>query len=57
MTAIAIADKGGGPEVLRPVTLPVPAAGARDKLGKLVAPEIIHQVLALLDEYRARHVK
>jgi NADPH2:quinone reductase len=36
MTAIAIADKGG-PEVLQPVTLPVPAAGSGQLLVKVAA--------------------
>jgi putative PIG3 family NAD(P)H quinone oxidoreductase len=36
MTAIAIADKGG-PEVLQPVTLPVPAAGPGQLLIKVAA--------------------
>lgn len=40
MTAIAIADKGGGPEVLRPVTLPVPALGPRQVLIKVAAAGI-----------------
>ncbi len=36
MTAIAIADKGG-PEVLQPVTLPVPSAGPGQLLVKVAA--------------------
>ena len=40
MTAIAIADKGGGPEVLRPVTLPVPVPGAGEALIKVAAAGI-----------------
>jgi len=39
MTAIAIADKGG-PEVLQPVTLPVPAAGPGQLLVKVAAAGI-----------------
>jgi len=40
MTAIAIADKGGGPEVLRPVTMPVPAPAAGEVLIKVAAAGI-----------------
>ncbi len=37
MTAIAIAGRGGGPEMLQPVTLPVPAPGPGQVLIKVAA--------------------
>lgn len=37
MTAVAIVDNGGGPEALRPVTLPVPAPGPGQVLIKVAA--------------------
>jgi NADPH2:quinone reductase len=40
MTAIAVAGKGGPPEVLQPVTLPVPAPGAGQLLIKVAAAGI-----------------